>query len=180
MSDISIAESKIQILYLVDRAPGVSYHLLTEKCMESLYTDFFTFSRSYEELISGNLMDKSSSGAFTGDAVGSTENLTLTDGGKAVLNDLLSSLNAPLRARLDEAANAIISEMAANSGINASMELTEDGKFKVSLSCEGAKPFSASLTVDDEATATKLCKQWKNSCTKASDELIKLILSGNS
>ena len=111
MSDISIAESKIQILYLVDRAPGVSYHLLMEKCMESLYTDFFTFSRSYEELISGNLMDKSSSGAFTGDAVGSTENLTLTDGGKAVLNDLLSSLNAPLRARLDEAANAIISEM---------------------------------------------------------------------
>ena len=48
MSDISIAESKIQILYLVDRAPGVSYHLLMEKCMESLYTDFFTFSRSYE------------------------------------------------------------------------------------------------------------------------------------
>ena len=112
MSDISIAESKIQILYLVDRAPGVSYHLLMEKCMESLYTDFFTFSRSYEELISGNLMDKSSSGAFTGDAVGSTENLTLTDGGRAVLNDLLSSLNAPLRARLDEAASAIVSEMA--------------------------------------------------------------------
>ena len=123
MSDISIAESKIQILYLVDRAPGVSYHLLMEKCMESLYTDFFTFSRSYEELISGNLMDKSSSGAFTGDAVGSTENLTLTDGGRAVLNDLLSSLNAPLRARLDEAASAIVSEMAANSGINASMEM---------------------------------------------------------
>ncbi len=178
MSDISIAESKIQILYLVDRAPGVSYHLLMEKCMESLYTDFFTFSRSYEELISGNLMDKSSSGAFTGDAVGSTENLTLTDGGRAVLNDLLSSLNAPLRARLDEAASAIVSDMAANSGINASMEITEDGKFRVNLSYAGGeKPFSATLTVDDEATATKLCKQWKNSCTKASDELIRLILS---
>lgn len=177
MSDISIAESKIQILYLVDRAPGVSYHLLMEKCMESLYTDFFTFSRSYEELISGNLMDKSSSGAFTGDAVGSTENLTLTDGGKAVLNDLLSSLNAPLRARLDEAANAIISDMAANSGINASMELIENGKFRVSLSYTGSeKPFSATIIADDEATATKLCKQWKNSCTKASDELIRLIL----
>ena len=59
------------------------------------------------------------------------------------------------------------------------MELTEDGKFRVNLSyIGGGKPFSASLTVDDEATATKLCKQWKNSCTKASDELIKLILSG--
>lgn len=178
MSDISIAESKIQILYLVDRAPGVSYHLLMEKCMESLYTDFFTFSRSYEELISGNLMDKSSSGAFSGDAVGSTENLTLTDGGRAVLNDLLSTLNAPLRAHLDEAAKEIISEMAENAGISASMELAEDGRFLVNLSCTGEKPFSASLTVDDEATAEKICKQWKNSCSKASDELIKLILGG--
>ena len=176
MSDISIAESKIQILYLVDRAPGVSYHLLMEKCMKSLYTDFFTFSRSYEELISGNLMDKSSSGAFSGDAVGSTENLTLTDGGRAVLNDLLPTLNAPLRAHLDEAAKEIISEMTVNS--NASMEPAEGGKFRVNLSYTGEKPFSASLTVDDEATATKICKQWKNSCSKASDELVKLILGG--
>ena len=177
MSDISIAESKIQILYLVGRAPGVSYHLLMEKCMESLYTDFFTFSRSYEELISGNLMDKSSSGAFTGDAVGSTENLTLTDGGRAVLNDLLSSLNAPLRARLDEAANAIVSEMAANSGINASMEIVENGKFKVTLTSDNnGKPFSATVTVDDEATAVSICKKWKNAASKASDELVKLIL----
>lgn len=176
MSDISIAESKIQILYLVDRAPGVSYHLLMEKCMKSLYTDFFTFSRSYEELISGNLMDKSSSGAFSGDAVGSTENLTLTDGGRAVLNDLLPTLNAPLRAHLDEAAKEIISEMTVNS--NASMEPAEGGKFRVNLSYTGEKPFSASLTVDDEATATKICKQWKNSCSTASDELVKLILRG--
>lgn len=176
MSDISIAESKIQILYLVDRAPGVSYHLLMEKCMKALYTDFFIFSRSYEELISGNLMDKRSSGAFSGDAVGSTENLTLTDGGRAVLNDLLPTLNAPLRAHLDEAAKEIISEMAVNS--NASMEPTEAGKFRVNLSYTGEKPFSASLTIDDEATATKICKQWKNSCSKASDELVKLILGG--
>ncbi len=129
MSDISIAESKIQILYLVDRAPGVSYHLLMEKCMESLYSDFFTFSRSYEELISGNLMDKSRSGDYTGDAVGSTENLTLTDGGKAVLKDLISSLSAPLIQHLDEAVAEIAAEMNKNSGVNASLELAEGGKF---------------------------------------------------
>ena len=59
------------------------------------------------------------------------------------------------------------------------MEIIEGGKFRVNLVYSGGeKPFSATLTVDDEATATKLCKQWKNSCTKASDELIRLILSG--
>jgi len=177
MSDISIAEAKIQILYLVDHAPGISYHLLMEKCMESLYTDFFTFSRSYEELISGNLMDKSRSGDYTGDAVGSTENLTLTGGGKAVLNDLISSLSAPLIQHLDEACAEISEEMAKNSGTAASLELAEDGRFRVRLAYSGdGKPFSASVTVDDEATAVSLCKKWKKSCDKASDGLISLIL----
>ena len=176
MSDISIAESKIQILYLVDRAPGVSYHLLMEKCMESLYTDFFTFSRSYEELISGNLMDKSQSGDFTGDAVGSTENLTLTDGGRAVLKDLISSLSAPLFQHLNEAAEEILSEMAKNLGISAALELAEGGRFRVVLSSEGeGKPFSVTLTVDDEATALDLCKKWKTNCSKVPEELIRLI-----
>ena len=177
MSDISIAESKIQILYLVDRAPGVSYHLLMEKCMESLYTDFFTFSRSYEELISGNLMDKSKSEDFTTEAVGSTEILTITDGGKAVLKDVLPSLSASLIQNLDEAADAIISAIAKNSGTTASMELTSDNKFRVNLAYSGdGRPFTASVTVDDEETALKLCKKWKDSCSKASDELIRLII----
>jgi len=178
MSDISIAESKIQILYLVDRAPGVNYHLLMEKCMESLYTDFFTFSRAYDELISGNLMDKSRSGAYTGDAVGSTERLTLTEGGKAVLNDLLSSLSTPLLTHLNETASEIIAEMEKHSGIDASLERTEDGRFRVKLSYEGSgKPFSAIITVDDEASAVKICKNWRNKCSTASEELVKILIS---
>ena len=122
-------------------------------------------------------MDKSRSGDFTGEAVGSTENLTLTDGGKAVLNDLISSLNAPLRQHLDEAAAEINREMAKNSGISASMEITEDRRFKVILSStNGEKPFSATITVDDEATASMICKKWKDFAPKASDEFAKLIL----
>ena len=176
MSDISIAESKIQILYLVDRAPGVSYHLLMSKCMESLYTDFFTFSRSYEELISGNLMDKSQSASFTGDAVGSTENLTLTDGGRAVLKDLVSSLSAPLLSHLEEAASEIKREMEANSVSRAYIEPAENGKFRVILSYSGDdRPFSATVTVDDEVTAKTLCRKWKENSSKASEQLINFI-----
>jgi hypothetical protein len=46
------------------------------------------------------------------------------------------------------------------------------------LSYEGTEnPFSATVTVDDEASAVKICKNWRKNCTKASEELIK-ILSG--
>ena len=66
--------------------------------------------------------------------------------------------------------------MARNSGINASMELTEDMKFLVTLSYTAdGRPFSATVTVDDEATAVRICKNWKKNCKKASAELLKLI-----
>ena len=56
------------------------------------------------------------------------------------------------------------------------MDLTENNKFLVNLSYTGeGNPFSAAITVDDEETALKLCKNWKNSCSKASGELIRLI-----
>ena len=124
MSDISITETKIQILYLVDHAPGVSYHLLMEKCMESLYTDFFTFSRAYEELISGQSHGQEQIRRIYGRCSRFYENLTLTDGGKAVLNDLISSLSAPLLAHLERSCGRDNKdEMSKNSGINASLNL---------------------------------------------------------
>ncbi len=38
------------------------------------------------------------------------------------------------------------------------------------------RPFCATVTVDDEATAVNICKKWRNAASKASGELIKLIL----
>lgn len=176
MSDISIAESKIQILYLVNKASGVSYHLLMEKCMESLYTDFFTFSRSYEELISGNLMDKSKTGDYAGDTVGSTERLTITEGGKAVLNDLVSSLSAPLVAHLDEAAAEILDEMSRSSGTKASIEPAANGDFKVVLeTVHNGKPFEVTFTTSDEKTAVDICKKWKNIASTSAEEFLKIL-----
>ena len=109
--------------------------------------------------------------------MGSTENLTLTEGGKAVLNDLLSSLNGPLQAHLDEAASEIREEMAKNSGTNASLGIAEDGRFRVTLNySDNGKNVSAAVTVDDEATAVKICRNWKKNCSKVSEDLLKNLL----
>ena len=68
--------------------------------------------------------------------------------------------------------------MSKSSGISASLELAEGGKFRVILSSEGdGKPFSVTVTVDDEATARNLCKKWKSNCSKVPEELIRLITS---
>ena len=65
--------------------------------------------------------------------------------------------------------------MSKNSGITASLEPREDGKFLVNLAADNnGKPFSCSITVDDEAVAVKICKQWKKVANKASGEFLKL------
>ena len=39
MSNSEVSDGKIFILYLVKHAPGVSYQMLMDKCLESLYLD---------------------------------------------------------------------------------------------------------------------------------------------
>ena len=84
MSSFTTADSKIHILYLVKNAPGVSYQMLLDKCMESLYIDFFTFCEVYNELIAGNLMDKTEADTGTGEVVGINETLSITKSGEAI------------------------------------------------------------------------------------------------
>ena len=55
MAGLEIAQAKIHILYIVGNVPGISYHMLMDKCLSSLYMDFFTFSKAYSDLVSGNL-----------------------------------------------------------------------------------------------------------------------------
>ena len=58
MSSVDIANAKIIILHLVSDTPGVTYHMLMDKCLDSLYMDFFTFSQGYDELIAANMLEK--------------------------------------------------------------------------------------------------------------------------
>ena len=83
MSQSEISDGKIHILYLVKNAPGVSYQMLMDKCLESLYLDFFTFSRCYDELIAGNLIDKQVHDTGTAEVVGNNETLVITKAAKA-------------------------------------------------------------------------------------------------
>ena len=93
MTQSEISDGKIHILYLVKNAPGVSYQMLMDKCLESLYLDFFNFSRCYNELISGNLLDKEVGDTGTGEVIGSNETIKITKGGEAILEDIESTLN---------------------------------------------------------------------------------------
>lgn len=180
MADFSIAEAKIRILYLVSRVPGISYHMLMNRCLDQLYTDFFTFSRAYEELIAGNLMDRTYDDNTSSSAIGGTETLTISAGGKALLDDAMPAINSTVIANLDASVKELTEEMRLASLVTSSKLPTPEGLWKVTLfSDNNGKPFRAEITVSTEAEASELCRSWKTSYGRVPD-LIPDLIKGKS
>lgn len=168
MADISIAEAKIYILYLVRAVPGISFHMLEENSADSLYMNFFTFNQAYDELTAGNLIDKHFEMNGVTDALGGTETLTITNGGSAMLDEVLPAVRQPLLDHLEIVSKKLADLMNSKISVTAEMSRETDGRFKVTLySDREGKAFRASFLCDSEAEARRLCDAWKNGEDKA-------------
>ncbi len=181
MSSFTTADSKIHILYLVKNAPGVSYQMLLDKCMESLYIDFFTFCEVYNELIAGNLMDKKEIDTGTGEVVGNNETLSITKGGEAILEDVESTLNKQVLAYLKKAASELKEAVEDTNSVKAFSEPSgdNDNTYTVSLSStKGGRDFNASFKVSSKEMADAVCRSWRQRSGRISgvfiDELLKM------
>ncbi len=178
MNDISPATIKIHILYLVSRAPGVSYQMLMDKCLESLYMDFFSFSQAYTELISGNLMDKTIVDTGTDEVVGNNETITITRGGLAILEAALPSIKPQINDYLKRAA-AELSEKVRQ--LNAVKAIVSDGNVAILTDNSGESGISdeirISITCKDKAAAEALCRGWRAGGSKAAGEIFSMIMN---
>ena len=164
-SSYTKAEAKIHILYLVDKVPGVSYHMLMDACMKSLLMDFFDFTDAYEELIAGNLMNKASSGKGAADTLGSTEILTVTDGGKAVLADLVGSINDKVLLQLDKTGDELRTDYEQNSRVTASKTpVVSPGGSRIRVDLgydDGSESISLSILADNDGEADPIIRKWR-------------------
>ena len=161
-SSNSIAETKIIILYLTDKVPGISYHMLMDGCMKSLYVEFFDFAQAYEELIAGNLMTRSSSELGKTDTLGTTDVLSLTEGGKAVLKDLLGTINSKLAGTLDTIAAELEAKCEDNNSINV-VKTPSDNGVNVEI--------TVTLTAKDNEEADAIIRNWRSNHIKLTNEL---------
>lgn len=177
MDNSPLAEAKIHILYLVSEAPGVSYQMLMNRCLDSLYVDYFAFTRAVNELISGNLMDKSTEDTGTGEAVGGSETLKLTAGGIAVLNDLKGTLNNNLEAHLISQANKLKEEVTRINQSTAVTKPASDGTFTLTLKDTGNSYNPViDLTVANAEEADLISKKWRKNSSEITRILIDKLL----
>lgn len=167
------ADSKILILYLVKNAPGVSYQMLMDKCMESLYTDFFVFSQCYNELIAGNLMDKVEKDTGTGEVLGTNETLHITAGGEAILEDMLEYINKQVLGYIQKAASELRAKMDEQNSVTAFIEIQSDGKLMVKLSRQkDSQDFTCSFTCSTKDEAESIIHKWRTSSEQITKSFI--------
>lgn len=173
INDITPAGSKIHILFLVSRAPGVSYQMLMDRCMQSLYMDFFSFSQAYNELISGNLMDKTESDTGTDEVVGINETLTITKGGSAILEDVIPSLNPQVRSYLNRAADELAAQVRSLNSIRA---IVTDGSTAVLTDTSAGSGISGKITITVECASAEeaetLCRSWRTGGYRSISDLL--------
>lgn len=169
MSSEESTRAKIIILHLVSDAPGITYHMLMDKCIESLYMDFFTFSQCYNELIAGNMLEKQSEndGTDSNTADSSEEILFITKGGKAVLDDISGILNNSTKTYLANAKVEIQKLIAERNSIKVSV--ISEGEFYyafLSTNDDQGADFETKMRFDNKADAIAACNSWKRKATE--------------
>lgn len=170
MSSENIANAKIIILHLVSDAPGLTYHMLMDKCLESLYMDYFTFSQGYNELIAANLLEKvsESDGTDQVTADSSEDILFITEGGKAVLDDIKGTLNQNTVNFLTKAKEDLNNQIADRNSIKANIRTVDDVFYAdLSINDDKGPVFSTSIRCEDKESCTKICNSWKQNASKA-------------
>jgi len=176
MSNSEVSDGKIFILYLVKHAPGVSYQMLMDKCLESLYLDFFNFSRCYNELIAGNLLDREVHDTGTGEVIGSNETIRITRGGEAILEDLLSTLNLQTLGYMNKASGELQEEVRKLNSVKAFSQPDSDGMSLVTLSTTlDCKDFTCSFKVRNEDVDGVL-SVWRSQSGSLTDEFLAKLL----
>ena len=179
MSNSEISDGKIHILYLVKNAPGVSYQMLMDKCLESLYLDFFNFSRCYNELIAGNLLDKEVGDTGTGEVIGSNETIRITKGGEAILEDIESTLNLQTLGYLKKAASELQNEVREKNAVKAFAKPCADelGMCDVTLSTvKDGRSFSCSFKVKADEVDNVLTR-WRAQSGELADAFVANMLN---
>ena len=174
MTPEETAKAKTIILSMVSDAPGATYHMIMERCLDSLYMDFFCFSQCYRELLNSNLLKKvsESDGTDNKTADSSEDILYITAGGSAILEDIRHTLPQSILLYLEESKALINEKIAKRNSINAYIDSSDDGIFAVlTINDEHGCSFMTKVRCNDREHANKVCASFKNNATSIYDSV---------
>ncbi|MBO4687886.1 MAG: DUF4364 family protein [Clostridiales bacterium] len=179
MANTDLPNAKIIILYILSKVEGISSSQLMECAMESLYMDYFLYSQAKKELLEKRLMTEGErKGELRKDASGKALlSCDITPQGIEILNRLLPSVPAGVRAYLTSSSKTWRRESEEEGSIAADYRPNADGAWEVTLRLveNGETTFSLMWIAPSEEVAERTCKRWRNATAETYVDIIRLI-----
>ena len=107
-----------------------------------------------------------------GEAIGGTEQLVLSDGGIAILEDIVPSINLEVKSHLDAACRELTSKIKDLEKFKATSEPAGDGRILVKLLSDD---LSIDLLTDDAGQANLIQSRWRENGQDLSDSIIQTL-----
>ena len=165
--DIDLPNGKLILLYMLHQISSVPSGDLMNWAVDSLYLDYFSFVQAKEDLIRDRfIIEASRKGEKRVDAMGRPLELCdITPEGELVLQQLLPTLPAHVRAYLTKAAPKWKQAVHEEASILASYLPDANGAYQVRLTLSDGVRTTADLSLfaPDEESAQKMCRRWKES-----------------
>ena len=179
MANTDLPNAKIIILFILPKVSGIPSSQLMDCAMESLYMDYFLFSQAKTELLEKRLMTESErKGELRKDASGKTVlSCDITPSGTEILERLLPSVPAGIRAYLSSASKTWNRESTEDSSVFADYSVNDEGTWDVDLRLleKGSTTFSLKWTAPTEESAKRTCSRWRENTAETYLSIIKLI-----
>jgi hypothetical protein len=179
MANTDLPNAKIIILYILSKVSSIPSSKLMDCAVESLYMDYFLFSQAKKELLDQHLMTEGErKGEMRKDASGKTVlSCDITPEGSEILNRLLPSVPAGIRAYLSSASKSWRHDAKESQSVYAEYSPNDEGTWEVDLRLieNGATTFSLNWNAPSEEAAERTCRRWKEATAKSYVEIIRLL-----
>lgn len=156
---------KVLVLKLAANDPGLTHNELTLRTLDSIYMDYFSYSKAYLDLLEqGFLMESVRKGEERLDAKGQAlRSVDVTPEGFKVLTALYPQLPLPVRTYLEESEAARTSAFAKSYVPAAHRQTMDDGRVRCYLALregQGSEIFSLNLVVPSDKLAQEICRSF--------------------
>lgn len=179
MANTDMPNAKIIILFILSKVNGIPTSQLMDCAVESLYMDYFLFTQAKQELLDQGLMTEGErKSELRKDASGRTLlSCDITPAGTEILQRLLPSVPAGIRAYLSSASKSWRHESSESESVFADYYPNDEGTWEVKLCLieRGATTFSLVWHAPSEEVAERTCRRWREDTAETYVQLIRLI-----
>lgn len=180
MSTSETVNNKMILLYIAGLREGLTQQELMTVALDTLYLDYFSFSKALEQLLIDNLLHKAQrKGEKQTDANGEpVYRFSITTAGRQVLNQLESSVPIPVQRNIHATLNRFTDAARKEQEVTAEYRASTIRGWQVDLAIRDQDLiiFSTGINVPQEEMAQAICATWLQSAGDLYPELLNLFL----